>query len=173
MGGPGSWAHSSWGPKNKLALWLWQKQEAGCEVSWVILGIWTPVQLFWDSVVGVREQREGEVIIAKTISWELDFRKCRSIKNIHCVGVVVGPWLTFNNCVHRSQRIWGTQEIFIQGCVCGWFIIKCSVGWGSCYHFKSDIYKSSWKLWGQTSPFTHWFTISCPPTKDKGLHWFP
>lgn len=31
-----------------------RKQKAGCEVSWVILGIWTPVQLFWDSAVTIR-----------------------------------------------------------------------------------------------------------------------
>lgn len=30
-----------------------KQQKTGCGVSWIILGIWTPVQLFWVFVVGV------------------------------------------------------------------------------------------------------------------------
>lgn len=117
-----------------------KKQKIGCKVSWVILGIWTPVQLFWDSVVGEGEHGEGEVIIVQTISWGFDFRKCWGIKNTSCVGAVVEAWLMFSNCVYRSQRIWGTQGIFIQDCVCGRFIMKFLVGWAAWSDFeKSDI----------------------------------
>lgn len=117
-----------------------RKQKTGCKVSWVILGIWTPVQLFWDSVVGWGEQGQGEVIIAKTISWGFDFRKCWGIKNTSCVGAVVEAWLMFSNCVYRSQRIRGTQGIFIQDCVCGRFTMTFLVGWAARSNFeKSDI----------------------------------
>lgn len=70
MGGSGSWIHSFQTLKDKRfnSVTLIGKQKTGREASWVILGIWTPVQLFWDSVVGVRECGEDEVIIAKTIS---------------------------------------------------------------------------------------------------------